>query len=314
MNGRVTRALLNLGLQAAFIACGCAVAAEDSLERLVLPGEPEREAFLWQPEPGFRPKRLVLMLHGAGGDVARIRHFTARGLERVAQEGRWVVVYPLGVAGTWNDCRREADYPARRMNADDVGYLAALIEMLLERYALSGPDVVVAGFSNGAQMALRLALERPELLGGLVMVAAQLPAPAASLCPAAIPALNLLHIVGSADPLVPYAGGPSRGADGGPLGELHSATETALAFVAAAGGAIDARAPGLGARDRQVLLFEWRTQRSLVRQHVLAGAGHVVPQEAVVFPPFLGPSSAAIDFGRAVLEFVAQLEDYTRSP
>jgi polyhydroxybutyrate depolymerase len=309
MTRRVVRTLLGLGLQATLIACACAAAAEDPLERLVLPGEPEREAFLWQPEPGFHPQRLVLMLHGAGGDVARIRHFTARGLERVAHEGRWVVVYPQGVAGTWNDCRREADYPARRLAVDDVGFLAALIGALLERYGLSHPDVLAAGFSNGAQMALRLALERPELLGGLVMVGAQLPTEAASLCPAAVPGLNLLHIAGSADPLVPFAGGPSWGADGRPLGELHSATDTALAFVAAAGGAVDSRVPGLGTRDGQALLFEWRTQRSLVRQHVLAGAGHVVPQEAVVFPAFLGPSSAAIDFGRAVLEFVVQLKD-----
>jgi polyhydroxybutyrate depolymerase len=270
-------------------------------------GGREREALTWRPAEDFRPERLVLMLHGAGGDPGRIRHLTAHGLERYAGQGRWLVVYPRGIGGTWNDCRRSPGYPARRAGVDDVAFLADLLEHLLQRHALRPDDVLVAGFSNGAHMALRLALERPGLLGGLALVGAQLPAATESLCPQPYPPVHFLHIAGTDDPIVPLAGGPSVGLRGEDLGLVLSAAATAHAFGAAQGGA-DERWVSLPERDgnpqTSASMAEWLPGGRVVRQYLLHGAGHVVPQRMVSFPPAVGRPSGDIDFGSAVLEFM----------
>lgn len=270
-------------------------------------GGRERAALVWRPTERFRPQRLVLMLHGAGGDPGRIRHLSAHGLERYAGQGRWLVVYPRGIGGTWNDCRRSPDYPARRAGVDDVAFLADLLEHLLQRHALRADDVLAAGFSNGAHMALRLALERPELVGGLALVGAQLPAATESMCPQPYPQLHLLHIAGTDDPIVPLAGGPSIGLRGEDLGLVVSAAATARAFGATQGGA-DGSWVSLPERDgdpqTSASMAEWLPGGLVVRQYLLHGAGHVVPQRETRFPPAVGRASGDIDFGAAVLEFM----------
>jgi polyhydroxybutyrate depolymerase len=270
-------------------------------------GGREREALTWRPAEDFRPERLVLMLHGAGGDPGRIRHLTARGLERTAGQGRWLVVYPRGIEGTWNDCRRSPGYPAHRAGVDDVAFLADLLEHLLQSHDLHADDVLVAGYSNGAHMALRLALERPGLLGGLALVGAQLPAATESMCPQPYPPIHFLHIAGTDDPIVPLAGGPSVGLQGEDLGLVLSAAATMHAFGAAQGGA-DGRWISLPERDRNTQtsasMAEWLPRGRVVRQYLLHGAGHVVPQREVSFPPAVGSSTGDIDFGLAVLEFM----------
>jgi polyhydroxybutyrate depolymerase len=270
-------------------------------------GGREREALVWHPTENFQPERLVLMLHGAGGDPERIRHFTARGLERTAVAGRWLVVYPVGIGGTWNDCRRSPDYPARRLGVDDVGFLADLVAQLRARFAVTAGNVLVAGFSNGAHMAMRFAVEKPELVGGLVIVAAQLPADVESLCPPEYPPINLLHIAGTKDPLVPFGGGASVGPRGESLGLVRSAAETAQAFVpAGATGTWHALPERDGNPATSASLAEWLARDRVIRHYVLHGAGHVVPQRETVLPPVVGTAAGDIDFGEAVLEFVAR--------
>jgi polyhydroxybutyrate depolymerase len=310
MNSWRRRWVIRWLLLAFVIGAPASVLGEGYSETLRLhSGGREREALSWRPAEDFRPERIVLMLHGARGDSERIRHFTARGLERHAAAGRWLVVYPRGIGGTWNDCRRSPAYTARREGVDDVTFLSDLIELLRNRYGMRATDVLVAGFSNGAHMALRVALERPELVGGLAMVAAQLPADTESLCPRTYPAVHLLHMAGTDDPVVPFGGGPSVGPLGDDLGLVLSAAATVRAF-----GAVDEASQGdwvsLPERDgnphTSASLAEWLPHGRVIRQYVLHGAGHVVPQREVNFPPAVGMSAGDVDFGTAVLEFLAR--------
>lgn len=99
----------------------------------------------------------------------------------------------------WNDGSRY-DAPAMETTADDVSFLAELI------LALNLGPVRLAGFSNGAGMAFRLAAERPDLVTSLVAVAGYCwvdPPLLANPIPTAI-------VLGTADPLIPLAGGPVR--------------------------------------------------------------------------------------------------------
>src|SRR5690606_187761 len=105
--------------------------------------------------------------------------------------------------------------------------------------------------------------------------------------------LHLLSIAGTADPLVPFDGGAAVGPDGGSLGAVQSVEATARTFVAAAGGGVPVNTP-LPERDGNAAtsarLVEWLAGGRVIRQYVLLGAGHVVPQRDVVLPPVAGPS------------------------
>lgn len=284
--------------------------ADERTERIVFESDGRmREALIYAPTPDFTPHRLVVMLHGAGGDVSRIRHFTAHGLERNAAAASWIVAYPQGIDGTWNDCRRSPAYPAKLQQVDDVDFLAELIERVRKRYAIATEDVLVAGFSNGGQMALRLGLERPDAIGGVAMVAAQLPTPAESLCTKVLAPLNALLIGGTRDPLIPFAGGSSAGPTGDRLGDVLSLEETARAFAAALGLDAPTRKVRLpeadGHDDTSAELTEWSApDRPLLRLYTLHGAGHIVPQREVELPAIVGRSAGDIDFGDVVAEFV----------
>jgi polyhydroxybutyrate depolymerase len=63
-----------------------------------------------------------------------------------------VVAYPDAIAAQWNDGWWNS-------TSDDVGFLGALADALVNEFGIDRRRVYVAGFSNGACMAHRLACE-----------------------------------------------------------------------------------------------------------------------------------------------------------
>lgn len=94
----------------------------------------------------------LVMLHGLFGSGDNLR-----GLGR-AFEDRFTVVYP--------DLPNHGDSP----HSDDVRYgvLAEAVATLVERSGF--PRVAVAGHSMGGKVAMRLALDRPDLVAALVVL------------------------------------------------------------------------------------------------------------------------------------------------
>jgi hypothetical protein len=60
-------------------------------------------------------------------------------------------------------------------------------------------------------------------------------------------------------------------------------------------------------------LAEWLTRDRVIRQYVMHGAGHVVPQREAVLPPIVGTPAGDIDFGEVVLEFLARWPEPPKS-
>jgi polyhydroxybutyrate depolymerase len=255
------------------------------------------------------PTSLVVLLHGYGSDAEQMRAATGHGFERLAAQAGWLVAYPEGVGKSWNDCRRTPQYPARRARADDVAFLVQLIEQLRERHGIPAERVLVGGFSNGGHMALRLALERPDAIGGMLLIAAQLPTAAESLCAEGGRGINALLISGTADRIAPYAGGDSRGADGAALGPVDSVMSSARRLAVRGGRAVRSRQV-LGNRDGDatttVELTRWRAAEALVELYSVRGGGHTIPQPIVTFPSMFGATSADIDTASATLTFMKQ--------
>src|SRR5262249_59182650 len=64
---------------------------------------------------------ILILFHGSGGDGASFRDYTGQRFDALADEKGFVVVYPDGFQGNWDDCRKAASYPARAQHIDDVG-------------------------------------------------------------------------------------------------------------------------------------------------------------------------------------------------
>jgi polyhydroxybutyrate depolymerase len=182
---------------------------------------------------------LVLVLHGnhpdAGGWLMRERTtFDAQ-----ADVWGFAVVYPDGWGGCWADGRGVTS--ADEAGVDDVAFLRTLIGWSAEHHGTSGDRAVVAGVSNGAFMAHRMALEADGQVAVLAAVAGGLPASLGNVRPSHAVSAMLIH--GTADPVSPIGGGYSR--HRGPDGELRGRT-LSLEETAGFWRAVDRCPPGPG--------------------------------------------------------------------
>lgn len=151
---------------------------------------------------GQTPMPLIVALHGGLGTGKILEEQTH--LSAAANAHGYIVAYPDGIGRAWNagSCCGE---PAEQ-NIDDVGFIAALVAQLTERYAIDTRRVYATGFSNGAMMVHRIACEKPNLLAGFAAVSG---GPMADSCKSVnkpTPAPALL-IQGTEDPRIPWEGG-----------------------------------------------------------------------------------------------------------
>ena len=164
---------------------------------------------------------LVMQLHGANGSIDGMLAVT--GLEEAADVEGFIVVTPLGfelptqqTAAIWNSGPPFSMVPVNHVDALSrvVEETARLTDCGQER------PTFVAGQSNGAMMAYRLACEASEYFSGVIVSAGYLgntsgggaggQPDVAFECDPVRP-LPLLHIHGIQDPIVSYEGNPMTG-------------------------------------------------------------------------------------------------------
>lgn len=141
------------------------------------------------------PVPAIILLHYATGTSEDIANATRIG-DLVAATGAWAIV-PEGQNHRWNDD------PESATGADDVGYLAKVIETATARYPIDPTRIYVAGMSNGGFMATRLACERPELIAAVASVAASMRTSQSRAC-APAQTMPMMLVLGTSDPYVWY--------------------------------------------------------------------------------------------------------------
>jgi polyhydroxybutyrate depolymerase len=165
--------------------------------------------------PGPGPDApLLLVLHGAGGTGLGMAALS--GLAQRGPAAGCAVAFPDGFMHVWND-RRGAPLLARREGVDDVAFLQALVEHLRPAPVGADPRVFAVGMSNGGFLSEYVARQGLLDLAGVALVASSATVASRSARPVPTPVrpLRFLAFHGTADPLVPYGGGPI-----GPLGRL----------------------------------------------------------------------------------------------
>lgn len=238
---------------------------------------------------------LLIALHGSMGSSQQMREFTGYEFERLADQHGFIVAYPDGYKGNWNDCRATATYPAKRLNIDDVGLVRNMRSYFQSRYDVDPDRIFVIGYSNGAHLAFRLALESSGLVSAIAAVAANLPTEDNFDCNRSGNATPMLLINGTEDPINPFSGGKVTLFGFGNRGTVMSTHESVLSFSkllgATAGDTVTTNVTstsGTVTIERQDWFANGRRSICLYSIH---GGGHTFPQQNYRFPRILGPTA-----------------------
>jgi polyhydroxybutyrate depolymerase len=239
-----------------------------------------RQALFYIPFPlGSKGAPVVFVLHGAGGTNERMMQTTTEGRwNELAFQEKFIVVYPQGWNRRWNDCRADITDPPTAQ--DDVGYLLFLLDWLAGEYSVDMERVYAAGHSNGGMMAFRLALEAPEVFRAVFSNNG--PLAAQSECSQPHVPVSVAFLAGTADPLIPYAGG-SVGLGDERLGTVLSAEDTLQTWLAL--NHLHAEPEVMDFRDRvkedgsTVTRLAYEGEQSLVWFIRVDGGGHAWPGE-----------------------------------
>ncbi len=173
----------------------------------------QREYEIYLPENlGNSPEALVFELHGGG---VYVKDLTAESGYKtpyklwmnLADKENFIVVYPQGLNGSylkpsWNDCRKNAQINS---NANDVLFISKLIDKITRKYEIDSKRVFISGTSNGALMALRLAIEIPDKIKAVAATAGSMAD--VSKCKDPKKPISVMFINSTKDNRLPYNGG-----------------------------------------------------------------------------------------------------------
>jgi len=200
--------ILLITLVAILFTCPRLAASQGDLEHNILIHEnTERTYSVHYPKnkPAETPRPLVFVLHGGGGANAETMANRTR-MNAIADREDFVVIYPAGIDGQWNDGREKTFKRAKdNTDTDDVGFISAVIDLFVNNKVADSKRIYVMGISNGGMMTHRLGIEIGNKLAAIAGVIANIPE---NLSKKKAPAgMSVLIMNGTDDPIVPWNGG-----------------------------------------------------------------------------------------------------------
>lgn len=250
---------------------------------------------------------IVLVLHGSMIDGATIRAWTGFEFDELADQHGFIVLYPDGYKNNWNDCRKDAPFAAKKENVDDVGFLRALVKQYESANDVDSAKVFAFGYSNGGQMAFRLAIEQPRFVAAIAAIAANMPIQESSGCNWQGSTPPVMLVSNTADGIMPYNGGEVN-----LLGTSHglvlSSRATANLFANRNNLTQNSKAEVMndqtGSHPLPVERLTWsRAGRIGVDWYTVRGGGHVVPQPRFQFGRINGPTATNLDTPARAIAF-----------
>lgn len=267
-------------------------------ERSLRSGDTTRWYRLYFPRSFERGAPAVVLLHGGSRSMRGMFGQRAGGprawLDIAEREGV-VLVVPNGINPENGDTRGDNQFwlaarPAADADdpphADDIRFIADLLDRIERRYPVDPARVYVSGASNGGMLTYRLLMDRPERFAAGAAFIANLPAADTNLQTPRSPR-PLMITNGTKDRLMKWDGGelPMGG------GRIRSTEET-VAWWLSANQAADAprrtrwlpdRAPDDDCRLREVT-WEPESDGAPVRLLAMEGGGHTLPSRRYDLP------------------------------
>lgn len=172
-------------------------------ETLVHDGE-TREYVLYIPSSydGTTAVPLMLNFHGYGGNATE--YMASADMRLLAESEIFILVYPQGSSldgfSHWN-----ASLPnsSNKSNADDLGFIEALINQLSSDYMINSERIYACGYSNGGMMSYGLACYKSNLIAAMGSISGAMLDIAD--CTPSHP-MPIINIHGTSDGVLPYNG------------------------------------------------------------------------------------------------------------
>jgi polyhydroxybutyrate depolymerase len=156
-----------------------------------------------------KPTPVVVLLHGRPSNGAGMAFLS--GMNGVAENNNFIVVYPDGIDNEWNAqfdiSASDVSLTGRRstLPQDDVGFLKTLMGDLAQDFNIDRSRLYLGGFSNGSFMTYRMACSAGDTFAAFAAISAGLYVELARYCRRSEPT-PILIMNGTADGSVPYNG------------------------------------------------------------------------------------------------------------
>ena len=166
-----------------------------------------REYIIYVPGSYDGTSKVPLMLnfHGYGGFANQYLKYAD--MRPLADIENFILVYPqgtlLGGYPHWNSGLESDD---NKSDADDFGFVEALIDEICSRYNIDSARVYSCGYSNGAFFSYALACYHSDKIAAIGSVAGTMMEETYNNCRPSHPTA-MINIHGTSDYVVPYGGG-----------------------------------------------------------------------------------------------------------
>ncbi len=163
----------------------------------------DREYYLYIPDSynGTTAVPIVFNFHGYGGNVEEFMEYAD--LRSVAETNTFIVVYPQGSclegSSHWNPC---PNGPDNKSEADDFGFVEAMINQISSEYNIDLDRVYAGGYSNGGMMAYGLANYKSDLIAAVASVSGTM----LNCTGSTNHPMPVVHLHGTSDDVVSYNG------------------------------------------------------------------------------------------------------------
>jgi len=288
--------LIVLGLAILLLILGTALFLIANRTNGVISSSGERRRYLLHVPASYDaavPAPLVVSIHGFAEWPAHQQEISR--WNDLADEYGFIVVYPSGTRFPlrW----RTNSAPGTDFDRSiDVTFISDLIDHLAADYAIDPARVYVNGLSNGGGMSFALSCDLSERIAAIGSVSGAYLLSWEQCRPSRpVPAV-VFH--GTADPIVPFAGGPSHAFD--------------IPFPAITQWVDElARRNGCGAAEElregsEVLVIRYSGCDADVVFYTIEGGGHAWPGGGWLPPSIVGYTTQEIDATRLMWEFFEQ--------
>ncbi|MGF1580986.1 MAG: alpha/beta hydrolase family esterase [Gemmataceae bacterium] len=291
--------MARLSLVAVTFVCGCNLPYVDGdqfIEHTIRSGGKKRTFYVHKArQKPRRPRPLVVVLHGGGGNGRGLRG--TYGFKPFIEKGEFIAVYPNAVGGKWLPTKEE------------VEFLDAVIDTTFQKENIDRKRLFVTGASRGGVMTLYyLPRTKHDVLAAGSVISGMMKFIADDF---SLPRrVDFAFINGTKDPLMPYKGGwggmwrPKK--TGPDEYKLLAVPEAANVLVKANKIKAEPTITSLGNPDlkdgctNEVQIWADKKTGARVALVTVKGGGHVVPGGRQYLPKaMIGPSCK--DFHHAVV-------------
>lgn len=305
---------------ATFLQLSPALAA--NLER-TLPAWPGRSYEIHLPANAAGPVPLIVFFHGYSHDAKKMLKVSCENgdltsascADAIADRLGFAIAYPNGTVdpkgvssfnagGGKNGAACSAGYSCET-KVDDVGFYDAIVADVKSLAQIDTKRIYIAGLSNGAAMAHRLACERSESIAAIAAIGGANQYAAADACILKKP-VSVLSIHGVADPIWPYYGAWSFS------GYAASSDDSARAWSDRNDcplSGIDSKYSDEASDGTSVLKTIWGGCKdgSEVIRYTINGGGHTWPRGWQFLPESrIGVTSKELNATEVVFEFFSR--------